>query len=98
MLEIEKLGGTMKLLFLLFVISTNVFAFETDIPFKVEGSMTHFYGGKLSAEADMWSKALSTCDDLGQITNKISDTKFKNHDDRSIATATFVCKRQGTAN
>lgn len=71
-------------------------------PFTIKGSVTHFYGGPKSAEANMWERALHVCHELsegennGLILNRLSEVMFSEESNASSnASAIFVCVPSG---
>lgn len=84
-----------------FMLSLSAIAatqYKKGVPFEIKGSMTHFYGGPKSAEANMWEKALSVCQELsegennGLLLNRLSEVVFSEDSNASSnAEASFVC-------
>lgn len=76
--------------------------YEKEVPFLMIGSMTHFFGGPKSAEADMWAQALHVCDILTEgenntlMLNRLSEVRFSEKNFTSFAEARFVCKPAGS--
>lgn len=92
-----------KMCFMLmsFMLSLSVMAstqYKKGVPFEMTGSMTHFYGGPKSAEANMWENALRVCQELsegennGLLLNRLSEVVFsEDNNATSNASANFVC-------
>ena len=92
-----------KMCFMLmsFMVSLSVMAstqYKKNLPFEMTGSMTHFYGGPKSAEANMWKNALRVCQELSEgennslILNRLSEVVFSEDSNAtSNASASFVC-------
>jgi hypothetical protein len=89
------------------LMTTTTFAasnYQKEVPFKIAGHMTHFYGGTKAAEAQLWDNALQICKVLsenennGLILNRLSEVFYLRGRFSSSATATFVCLPAGSAN
>lgn len=91
----------LSFMFLGFMLSFSAMAatkYKKGVPFEMKGSMNHFYGGPKSAEANMWEKALSVCQELsegennGLLLNRLSEVVFSEDNNASShAHASFVC-------
>ena len=103
----KKLSQVISFVFISFMLSLPVMAtahYRKGEPFEMKGSMTHFYGGPKSAEANMWKNALGVCHRLGQgennglLLNRLSEVVFSEDNNASSnAQAMFVCLPVGEA-
>ncbi len=71
--------------------------FKIGEPFDMKGEITHFYGRDKSAEAILWSNALSVCAKLdegrnqGLLLNRLSEVSIATVGSTSVAQAKFIC-------
>lgn len=103
----KKLSQVISSAFISLMLSLPAMAathFRKGVPFEMKGSMTHFYGGPKSAEANMWENALGVCHRLslgennGLLLNRLSEVVFsEDNNASSSAQATFVCLPVGEA-